>query len=200
MTLAMPKVDTTISILMVAVDIFFAGRFMQESSGKGSTISRHTPTVFDFRRNVTYGFRVTKLRALFLMVFILAAAWLAYDQGTKPSSYGGRGMPGMEFVVPQGYEEVPVGEAGYEHVADILLARLRPGMKAAAVFTREGDRIHVLVDNDGGVLEEHILGKSGVLRKIQWEGPVRDRLEWASKHGTFAAPDMSAPVDRNAYH
>lgn len=131
-------------------------------------------------------------------VLVLAAAWLMLRPGT-PSPPGDRGTPGITFVIPDDAAVIDLGESTLAGAAAALLDTLDAGA-AAAVFTAGGDRIQLLIDGNGDMIDERVAGREGIVRRVLWRGSVRERLLWARSHGDLAAPGLPPPERRNPYH
>jgi len=133
-------------------------------------------------------------------VLFLAGLWLALGQAKRFEDTADRGPAGIEFVVPGDYTQLDLGETTSRQAAKRLLRAIETNDKVAAIFTCSGDRVQFLVNMRQNKIDERVTGQSGTLQRALWHGSVRERLQWAETHDDFAAPGLSPPERRNAYH
>lgn len=111
-----------------------------------------------------------------------------------------RGPAGIDFMIPPDFTVLDLGDAGLDSAAVRLRGALDTRDRVAAVFTRSGDRIQLLVDAAGEMVDERVMGREGTVHRVLWPGPVRQRLDWARDHDDLDAPGMPPPDRRNPYH
>lgn len=111
-----------------------------------------------------------------------------------------RGPAGIDFVIPPDYTVLDLGEARMDSAAARLQGALETRDRVGAVFTRSGDRIQLLADAQGEMIDERVVGRQGTVHRILWPGPVHQRLDWARTHDDLAAPGLPPPDHRNPYH
>jgi hypothetical protein len=59
--------------------------------------------------------------------------------------------------------------------------------------------VYWLADVSGDQLEE-LAGRNGTRVQTVWRSGLRQRLAWARTHGSFAAPGLPPPEQKNLYH
>jgi len=137
---------------------------------------------------------------LLIIVSCIALAGGAADLYRRNLGAPDRGMPGLDFVIPNDYTLVRLPEATLPEAAAQLLATLDTHPLAAVEYSDRGSKIQLLADVSGELIDERGSGRQGTVRRVLWHGPVRQRLEHARDQGTLEAPGLPAPERRNPYH
>jgi len=136
-----------------------------------------------------------------LLVVAMAVVRLLWSSfSAAPEVPPDRGPAGIDFLIPPDYVVLELGEAGLDSVAARLRGAVDTQGRVSAIFTRSGDRIQLLVDAPGELIDERVVGKAGTVHRVLWPGPVRQRLDWARDHDNLDAPGMPPPDRRNPYH
>jgi hypothetical protein len=130
-------------------------------------------------------------------VAALRLLWTSFNTAIAPPE---RGPAGIDFVIPPEYAVLDLGEARLDSAAARLRGAVDTRDRVGAVFTRSGDRIQLLVDAPGEMIDERVMGRHGTVHRVLWPGPVRERLDWARGHDDLAAPGLPPPDRRNPYH
>jgi hypothetical protein len=134
-------------------------------------------------------------------VLVIAAAVAAFGWFFV-SQLGGRsaeGPAGVLLTPPPGYVIVARGEMAPGAAAAELGDQIQHADKVGLKFERNGSITYWLADVSGDQLEE-LAGANGTRVQTVWRGGLRERLAWGRAHGSFAAPGLPPPEQKNLYH
>ena len=137
-------------------------------------------------------------RSVFLGVILVAAlvAWLIVSELREPPQELDRGAHGIEFIIPDDYVVLELGEATTRSASERLLHGLQQHTRLAAVFVCEGERIQLLVDRDRDAIDERAKTRLGTVRRVLWTGSVDARLQWRRNRPTRVTLGSSFAVSK----
>lgn len=135
-------------------------------------------------------------------VLVLAGALAGFGWFFVSQLGAGRpaeGPAGVLLTPPPGYVIVERGEMASGAAATELGNQIQHADKVGLKFQRNGSTVYWLADVSGDQLEE-LAGANGTRVQTVWRGGLRERLAWGRTQGSFAAPGLPPPEQKNLYH
>ena len=134
------------------------------------------------------------------LLVLLAVGWFFRQ------SVGGGGREEAAGVVLSAPPDAVVEAAGELDAAAAAralagcAARNPAAGRVAVTATRAGARIVLVLDRAAGTIEEKRGAPSGTRVATLWKGGLEERLAAARDRGTFDAPGLAPPEEKNLYH
>ncbi len=139
-------------------------------------------------------------RRLISIVFLVAVVGLIWTAiaGLETQPTARDETVAVILRAPDGFDLEDLGEVGFTEAAAELAGRT--GSRTGVEFTDGGDRIILLVDQDGDRVIELRASRNGTIVEKTWAGPIAKRLAWAAEHGRLDAPGLDPATGKNLYH
>lgn len=122
------------------------------------------------------------------------------------TSVGGGGREEAAGVVLAPPADAVVEAAGELDAAEAAKALARHAVRhatsprVALTTTRAGSQVILVLDRETGTVEELRAAASGTRVAKIWKGSLEVRLAAARDRGTFDAPGLALPQEKNLYH